>query len=1038
MIRDSPSSVSSPPAVDAIPTPTARKRSRGVPFAVLLAGLTATGVASTYIAQNARTKDELRFENLVAQTHDSIQARLNTYISLLRGTSGLFAASNNVAYGEFARYVQHLRLREVYPGIQGVGFSARVRPGEEASLVARMRRQGFPDYRLWPEVSDAVSSAGENRHAIMYLEPPDRRNRRARGFNMYSEPTRRAAMQRARDTGEVSATGKVLLVQEIEAQKQNGFLMYVPIYNGLPRDLAERRRFLQGFVYSPFRTGDLLYGIVSEDTFTRLTLRVYDGPVNEQNLLFNSQKQNVKSAHSPFQTTRPITVAGRTWNVQFQSGPGFEYTLGNDLARWVLIGGVLLSVLLWTLTRSLVRAQENAEDRATQLQHSQGALRLSEARAWSVIESNVAGVFFADQDGHITDANDAFLQMIGYTREELQQSAIKWMSITPPEWAEADSQCVQNLMEHGVQAPYEKEFIRRDGTRVPVLTGVALMKSEGQYDTGVAFVLDLSERKHAEAERRVLTERFQLMADSAPVLIWMCDAQNRGTWFNKRWLQFTGRSMEEECGMGWGETIHPDDRERSVTTCSAAIQRRESFTMEFRLCRHDGEYRWMLDTGVPLYDSKDEFSGYIGSCIDITEHKRAEQERTALLERERTAREKAEVARLEAEDANRTKDEFLATLSHELRTPLNSIIGWSHLLRDNRLGPDERTQGLDAIARNAKTQAQLVEDLLDMSRIISGKLRLDLHPLQPGSTLQNAIDAIRPAAEAKQLEVITDIKPDCGPISADAVRLQQIVWNLLNNAVKFTPHGGRIELAAQCMGRWLQIRVSDNGVGIAPQFLPHIFDRFRQADSSSTRAHGGLGLGLSIVRHLVERHGGNVRAESDGDGQGSTFIVELPLMSVPEASRNQGAATLGNNNDELAHAEQRLQNLKVLVVEDEADTRQVLQIVMQSEGAQVQTAASVVEAWPLLQDFQPNVLISDIGLPGEDGYSFIRRLRQNGQATLSSIPAIALTAYAGTEAQRHAHEAGFQEHINKPATPETIINAVERLGHIEEVTSREL
>jgi PAS domain S-box-containing protein len=518
------------------------------------------------------------------------------------------------------------------------------------------------------------------------------------------------------------------------------------------------------------------------------------------------------------------------------------------------------------------------------------------------------------------------------------------------------------------------------------------------------------------------------MADSAPVLIWMCDPENRGTWFNRPWLEFTGTSLEAQQGFGWLEAIHPDDRSYTASTCGGAIQQRRPFTMEFRLRRFDQEYRWVLDTGVPLYDSSGTFSGYIGSCVDITEHKKAEEERTLLFDREREAREKAEAARQEAENANRMKDEFLATLSHELRTPLNSILGWAHLLGAGKLGEAEKQQGVDVILRNAKTQAQLIEDLLDMSRIISGKLRLTVYPLQPAPILHAALDAIRPAAAAKGIELHEEIIPGDEFILADAVRLQQIVWNILTNAVKFTPEGGRIELEARRRGDHYLIRIGDTGAGIAPQFLPHIFDRFRQADSSSTRSHGGLGLGLSIVRHMVERHNGTVRAESEGVGRGATFLVELPLQTLTGEETNTNGTNTNGATPAPAPGTQPLRGIKVLIVEDEVDARQLLEFALHRQGAQVQSAADASEGWQRLHDWRPDVLISDIGLPEEDGYAFIERVRASSETRVAQVPALALTAYATPEDHRHTSAAGFQAHLDKPTDPEALVQTVVQLA----------
>ncbi|HEY0554978.1 MAG TPA: ATP-binding protein, partial [Thermoanaerobaculia bacterium] len=375
--------------------------------------------------------------------------------------------------------------------------------------------------------------------------------------------------------------------------------------------------------------------------------------------------------------------------------------------------------------------------------------------------------------------------------------------------------------------------------------------------------------RRVRGEAKESEERFRITANSAPVMIWMAGPDQRCDWFNKGWLDFTGRPLETELGDGWTAGVHPDDLDRCLEIYRSSFDARQELTMEFRLRRHDGEYRWLLGHGVPL-SSSGGFAGYIGTGLDIHDRKRAEQERIDLLA-------KSEAAYREAEAANRSKDEFLATVSHELRTPLNAIMGWAQLLLAAADDPERRRQGLETVVRNAKLQSQLIDDLLDVSRIISGKMRLDVQSTDLAAVIDAAVEAIRPAAEAKQIQVRRVLDPFAGPVTGDPVRLQQVVWNLLSNAVKFTPKGGKVEVRLERVNSHIEILVADNGAGITPEFLPYVFDRFRQLDASTTRRHGGLGLGLAIVRHLVELHGGTVRVKSPGDGEGSTFIVALPL-----------------------------------------------------------------------------------------------------------------------------------------------------------------
>ena len=400
----------------------------------------------------------------------------------------------------------------------------------------------------------------------------------------------------------------------------------------------------------------------------------------------------------------------------------------------------------------------------------------------------------------------------------------------------------------------------------------------------------------------------------------------------------------------------------------------------------------------------------------ITELQRSEEARGQLLVR-------AERARFEAEAANRIKDEFLATLSHELRTPLTSLLGWSSVLREAKRDEKVLNQGLEAIDRNARVQAQLIDDLLDVSRIVSGKLNLDVRPLDISSVTRAAINVVRPAADAKGITLDYWAQPGLGAISADSARLQQIIWNLLSNAVKFTPHGGKISVRLEQEGADARVTVKDTGQGIEPEFLPRVFDRFRQADSSTTRSFGGLGLGLAIVRHLVELHGGTVSAHSDGVNKGATFSATFPLL----ADRNAPIA-VAHSGEMTALENHSLDGLRVLVVDDEAEARQIISTVIIRTGAEVKTCNSASEALAELADWKPDVILSDIAMPEEDGYSFINKVRSLPRDKGGDTPAAALTAYARDVDRRQALAAGYQMHIAKPIGAGQLVTMIARLA----------
>lgn len=402
--------------------------------------------------------------------------------------------------------------------------------------------------------------------------------------------------------------------------------------------------------------------------------------------------------------------------------------------------------------------------------------------------------------------------------------------------------------------------------------------------------------------------------------------------------------------------------------------------------------------------------------------KRAALEREALLEAERSARE-------DAERTGRMKDEFLATLSHELRTPLNAMLGWSHILLSGKSNPDDTRRGLEAIARNAKAQTRLIEDLLDMNRIVSGKVRLDVQPTDLASVIDAALDSVRPSADSKEIRLLAHVGARVGPVSGDPNRLQQIIWNLLSNAIKFTSKGGTVTLRLDRIDSHVEVAVMDTGIGIEPAFLPQVFDRFRQADSSTTRRHGGLGLGLSIVKHLVELHGGTVRADSAGDGKGASFVVSLPLPSIKAEPMVGDECKHADSGPEGADAEisVRLDNVNVLVVDDEQDARELIENVLLQSGARVWTAGTADEGLAIIGAQRPDIIVSDIGMPGKDGYEFIREVRGLGLLAGGRTPAIALTAFARSEDRTRAMIAGYQVHISKPIEPGELVATVASL-----------
>jgi PAS domain S-box-containing protein len=566
--------------------------------------------------------------------------------------------------------------------------------------------------------------------------------------------------------------------------------------------------------------------------------------------------------------------------------------------------------------------------------------------------------------------------------------------------------------------------MRDGGMDTAFWAGIALFLISSSI---IVVLAESARRARMRAEAQTLSaqeseHRFNVMADSVPLMIWVHDASGRILFVNRVWESFFGISQDAARRGGWQHVVHPDDRARYIESFQSSLLQKVPFDAAARVRRHDGQWRWVESRGVPRVGPRGELLTFAGTSIDVTERRALEVEREVLLESERAAR-------TEAENATRAKDEFLATLSHELRTPLSVIVLWSRILARKYGGAnDELKKGLALIIDNGMALSQLIGDLLDMSRIVSGRVTLDMRPIDAADLIQQAVSSHRPAADAKRITLSLDIGPNAKIVLGDSTRLQQVLWNLLANAVKFTPERGHIWVTARRDGEHLDIAVRDDGEGIAPDFLPQVFSRFRQADNSSARRHGGLGLGLAIVKQLVELHGGEVNATSRGVGMGSTFTVRLPLHESATAHEIETSGTWRRlDPDRLIMA--RLEGRRVLLVEDQRDMLESLRQTLEDQGAVVTAVASGLDAYAYLRaspgDF--DVMLSDIGMPQMDGYELIRRVRGELSITPMVLPAVALTAYARDEDRDRALKAGFQAHVIKPYQVGQLVSLINQL-----------
>jgi PAS domain S-box-containing protein len=648
---------------------------------------------------------------------------------------------------------------------------------------------------------------------------------------------------------------------------------------------------------------------------------------------------------------------------------------------------------------------------------SHAAFHQSEERFRLLVESvKDYAIFMLDPRGHVLTWNAGAERFKGYKADEIIGS--HFSRFYPPEALS------RKLPEHELEVANELGSFEDEGWRVRkdgslfwanvVIT--AMRDASGQLIGYAKVTRDLTQRRSQEEALRRSEERFRLLVEGvAGYAIFMLDVNGKVATWNVGAQRIKGYSADDIIGQHFSIFYPQEARESRWPDheLQVAAEKGSFVDIGWRV-RKDGTTFWANVTITALRDDSGRLMGFAKLTRDLTESKRVEaiemvnQQREEILEAERSAR-------MTAQRATRVKDEFLATLSHELRTPLSAILGWTQvLLRDG--GPNEavdQKRAVQVIERNARAQVQLIDDLLDLSRIMTGKIRLDLQQIPMSQVIEAAVDSAMPSAQAKNIRLKAILDPVQITVSGDSGRLQQVVWNLLTNAIKFTPKGGQIQVVLQRVNSHVELSVSDNGIGIPPSFLPHVFDRFSQRDGSTSRSYGGLGLGLAISKQLVELHGGTIRASSLGEGRGSTFFVDLPLSIVQiESEARRTHPTVPEATHESLSLP-RLDGVHAFVVDDEPDARDLLVRVLKDQGAEVTSFGSAEDALHALKTSRPTVIVSDVGMPKMDGYQMMRALRA-GESRDMRIPAVALTAFARAEDRKRSLVAGYQAHMSKP------------------------
>jgi PAS domain S-box-containing protein len=650
----------------------------------------------------------------------------------------------------------------------------------------------------------------------------------------------------------------------------------------------------------------------------------------------------------------------------------------------------------------------------------------------ATLEATADGILAVDEAARITSWNSKFLELWNIPRIVLEQGDARQVRIHISRQVKDPEGYLARIKQ--IEASLEKSFDLlplTDHREIERYSEVILV---GDQAAGRVWSFrDVTERNRLE----FISRRLAAIVDSSDDAIVGKDLNSIITSWNQGAQRIFGYTAEEMIGTSIKRLI-PQDRQSEEDDILARLRRGDRFD-HFETIRvtKDGRQLHVSLTISPIRDASGKVVGASKIARDITDRKLAEVElREAQLIAEAANIEKARLlesernARGEAERASRMKDEFLATLSHELRTPLNAVLGWSTVLLERKYQDQELTQGLEAIDRNGRVQAQIIDDLLDMSRIISGKVRLDVQTIDLPAVVLEAIDTMRATASAKGVRLQTVLDPLNASVSGDPNRLQQVFWNLLSNAIKFTPRGGRVQVLLERVNSHLEVSVIDTGEGISPDFLPYIFDRFQQADASTTRRHGGLGLGLAIVKNLVELHGGTVRAKSGGIGKGATFVVTLPL-TVLHLPKEKGEREHPKSSRRALPASPAisLANARVLVIDDDPDARTLLKVLLETAGATVHLAGSANQGMQELLAKPVDVLICDIGMPERDGFALMRTVRALPDPSKSEVAAVALTAYARLEDRMEAIRSGFQNHLPKPVEPSELLAVVRSLAN---------
>lgn len=961
-------------------------------YLVLAISLSLTLVAAAFVLNRSARRDRLDFEQIADSYQTNISEALQDRITLMQAVAGTVALTKVMSSETFQQYVDGLHIDQSFADVQGIGYAERT-----------------------------VDPDGE-RYRILYLEPRNTSlDVRAVGLDMSADPILRLPLERSRDSALPAISGIWSSVPN-----ESLLLMCLPSYASIepPETVAARRHALQGFIVLFIQPDIFLQNSIGAAADQEIAFSIYAGNTADPTRLLHTAGPTVEPAPR-FTARRRIDAASMPWTLVFSAPAGFRSESHGFWLPSLISAGVLLSFALFVLLRSQAKAHIMAADSVDRLHKSQkagGELRLQLEENRTKLKD--AQDTLRSKEARLQIALSA-AQMASW-HWDLVTGNLEWNDVRYT-WADflklvhtEDQLALRKALDQALQErqnlDIEFRTVQADGTiRWVILKAKVFLGADGRPASITGVTIDVTDRHKSAEALRASEERYRLAARATNGAIWDWDLTTGTVQWNEGVHNVFGYELDaigKDIDWRW-EQIHPDDRERVVSGIHAVIRGGGRFwSDEYRFRCADGSYATVTDLACIEHDESGHAVRLIAAMTDVTRLKQAQREREQLLRL-------AQTARVQAESANRLKDEFLATLSHELRTPITPILGWTQLLRNRASDHKFLDRGLDVIEQNARSQARLIDDLLDVSRIITGKMQLKIQNVQADTIIQTVADSMKPAADAKSIRIETAIERSSIQILADPDRLQQVVWNLLSNAIKFTPAGGMIRVSSQYSNNEMRVVVSDTGEGIAPEFLPHVFDRFSQADSTNMRVHAGLGVGLALVRHIVELHGGTVAVDSAGKGAGATFTVVFPTRATDSSSVKTPKPQRINK------APTSLNGLRLLIVDDEPDTKELLASVLDHEGAIVSTAESVQQALALFETDSPDILISDIAMPGENGYALLEKLREiEKRQGRRRIPAIALTAFAREDDRKRAFLAGFDMHLSKPVESAKLISTI--------------